>query len=213
MNEYKLKPFEQNETPLFFRLDGEKAERHGAIGYMRADFGRGGNEFWTTWFDNQKHLKTPDFKAELQNVVEYLREGTPYPVFSNRRDLEAFCLKYAGQRVEDRGIGFKIQTENYSYYTRCKPTPADYDIMLYAYDNRYLLPELAGQHELPRQCYSMLPSNCERILIYGGERGYIPFDDTGQSREELRREINRDNEKFGVTRAQEEAMVTGSMFG
>jgi hypothetical protein len=49
---YTLTP-SQNDSFLFSRLEGEAAERHGAIGYLRADFGKDGYGFWTAWFDSQ----------------------------------------------------------------------------------------------------------------------------------------------------------------
>jgi hypothetical protein len=44
---YELLPAQENESGLFFRSDGEAAERCGVIGCMRADFGRTGKEFRT----------------------------------------------------------------------------------------------------------------------------------------------------------------------
>jgi hypothetical protein len=81
------------------------------------------------------------------------------------------------------------------------------------YDNRYLLPELAGQHELPAQCYSMKPHQGTRILIQRGEGGYTPIEDKVMLYTELREKIDGQNAELGVTRAQEEAMLAGSMFG
>ena len=155
---YVLLPAEQRESDLFFRMDGEAAERHGAIGYMRADFGRDGRGFWTTWFDNQKHLKTPAFKAEFDRVINSLRDDGQEPPFASRRSLEAYCMTYPGLILSSRGDGFKIQTEDFSYYFRCLPRNSDYEIYAMAYDNPFLLPELAGKHELPDICHSTLPS-------------------------------------------------------
>jgi hypothetical protein len=42
---YNLSPT-QDKSELFFRFDGEAAERHGAIGYLRADFGSDGYSFY-----------------------------------------------------------------------------------------------------------------------------------------------------------------------
>lgn len=46
---YELLP-SQEDNLLFFNLEGEATERYGSIGYLRADFGRDGRGFWTTWF-------------------------------------------------------------------------------------------------------------------------------------------------------------------
>jgi hypothetical protein len=203
---YELQIIEQNEHDLLCKMDGEAAERHGTIGYLRADFGQSGGEFWNTWFDSQKHLKTQDFKCEFNEMIEALRNDGQAPPFARRANLSAFC-------AENPSDGFKIQTLNYSYYFRCHPGLGGYDAYCFAYDNRYLLPELAGKHELPRKCFSMLPSTGERILIWGGSDGYEKYYPSGQSRDELRAEIDKDNAHFGVTRAQEEAMKAGSMLG
>ena len=209
---YTLLPAEQAESGLFFRLDGEAAERHGAVGYLRADFGKSGGEFWTTWFDCEKNLKTPAFKREFDNVVNSLRDDGEKPPFASRGNLSAFCAANPGLFTE-RGGGYRIRTQDYSYYIRCLPSYSDYDIGIYAYDSRWLLPELAGKHELPDMCYSTLPSNGDIIIIKCGERGHYrceyTTDDAGYNREFA----NDRNVKLGVTRAQEEAMLAGSIFG
>lgn len=206
---FGLTPFEQGEEKLFFRLEGEAAERHGAVGYMRADFGRGGDGFYTTWFDNQRHLKTPAFKGEFDNVIQSLRGG----IFNDCRSLESYCQQHAGQRIGDRGVGFKVQTDAYTYCFRCNPTPHDYDIYVFAFDNRFLLPELAGHHGLPNYCFCVLPSTGEMIRVVRGETGYYPCNSAGMSPETIRFKVNDENQLRDVTRAQEEAMLAGSMFG
>jgi hypothetical protein len=210
---YNLIPCEAGESKLFYRLDGEAAERHGAIGYMRSDFGRGGGEFWNTWFDIQKKLKTPDFKNELSAVIDSLRNDGQEPPFASRGSLQKFCFVQKGLRLSDAADGFKIQTLGYTYAVYCSPFRGDYDIRVYAYDNRYLLPELAGQHELPDFCYSTMPSSGEIVIIKNGEKGYYRCEYT-TSDAEYNREYARDsNIRLGVTKRQEAAMLAGSLFG
>lgn len=59
--------------------------------------------------------------------------------------------------------------------------------------------------ELPRRCYARLPSTGEPILILRGERGYWTIN--------LDLDPDAMNAMLGVTPAQREAMLTGSMFG
>ena len=113
----------------------------------------------------------------------------------------------------ERGTGFKIESAGYTYYLRCRPGQANYDVYLFAYDNRYLLPELAGQHEIPGRCYSILPSTGELISLTQYENGYAPCDASKQNPEENRFFADTSNKFFGITRAQEEAMLAGSLFG
>lgn len=65
---------------------------------------------------------------------------------------------------------------------------------------------------LPDKCFSYLESTGEMIVITKGEKGYVP---TGYVGENItpREAVDAANEAIGVTRAQEEAMVAGSMFG
>ena len=205
----KLAPLKQNEEPLFYRLDGERAERHGAIGYLRVDFGRNGNEFWSTWFDTQKYLKTQGFKDSFVIVMNYLSPE----IFKNRSSMRTFCAGEQGLSFGERGKGFKLETVGYTYYLRCNPGRADYDAYVFAYDNRYLLPELAGQYELPVDCHSVLPSNGDLILIVRGKDGYFPSSNSTTFPDINRKIADENNAHFGVTRSQEEAMLAGSLFG
>jgi hypothetical protein len=215
MMDCTIKPFKNSEAWLFFRLDGEEAESSGAIGHLRADFGKSGNEFYSTWFDIQPHLKSPAFRMEFDAVINALRETA----FASRTELERFCCKQdvhplKGDGVNiPRALGFKVQTEGYTHYFRLLPGMGDYDIRCYSYDNRYLLPELAGQHELPYDCLSIMPSSGTIVYIIVGEMGYRPFDKFGNDPAPNRQKVDEWNQKHGITRAQEEAMLGGSMFG
>ena len=62
--------------------------------------------------------------------------------------------------------------------------------------------------ELPQLCYSTLPSSGAIIIIKKGEQGYheTDFDPKFTTSELL-------NEKLKVNKQQEEAMLTGSLFG
>jgi hypothetical protein len=89
-------------------------------------------------------LKTPTFKYEFDSLVSSLREDGDKPPFASRFNLAACCDKNPdAELLGDRGKGFRIRTLGFSYYVRCKPYSGDYDIYIFAYNNRYLLSELA----------------------------------------------------------------------
>ena len=67
--------------------------------------------------------------------------------------------------------------------------------------------------ELPEQCYSILPGSGEIIVVKRNEKGYYNPHIPASSQEQAREIVDEYNGKLGVTRAQEEAMRTGSMFG
>lgn len=209
---YELLPA-QDDKSLFFSMDGERAERFGVIGHLRADFDSG-ELFYTSWTDNQAHLKTAAFKQEFDSVINSLREDREKTSpFASRRSLSAFCSTNPGMDLSPQGNGYVIRTQDYSYYLRCKPAAGEYDIYCYAYDNRYLLPELAGQHELPNDCFSVAPSTGELVFIVLGEDGYFPSSKSTSDPHINRQIATASNVLLGVTRAQEEAMLAGSMFG
>ena len=139
---YKLFPAKVDSL-VFFRLDGGAVERYGVIGYLRVDFGRTGREFWSSWFDSQPHLNTYSFKKEFDDVINSLRDDGQEPPLASRKNLAAFCSANPGKNLATRGYGYIVRTQDYTYYFRCLPRPEDYDVYCFAYDNRYLLPELA----------------------------------------------------------------------
>lgn len=67
---------------------------------------------------------------------------------------------------------------------------------------------------LPEQCFSTMPSSGELILISKGKPGYSPCYDFSTTDARQNREFADDrNVKNGVSKAQEAAMLAGSMFG
>lgn len=92
-------------------------------------------------------------------------------------------------------------------------------------DNLYHICELAERMEqnkntiiplrssLPEQCFSTLATSKEIVILKRGESGFYKSDIASQNQEETRKIVDACNAELGVTRVQEEAMKTGSMFG
>ena len=110
----------------------------GCIGHLRGDFG-GGQEFFSSWFDHRREYKTDEFKAELDEVVNTLREKDG--LLCTRGSMTRFC--YQNPEAEFEGnycaeYGFKVQTPQHTYMLRCNPNYGDYNFYLYAYVSRFL---------------------------------------------------------------------------
>ena len=69
----RLKPWKGNERLYFYPQTSQISSQTGLIGRLRSDFGRDGEEFWSTWEDTRGDLKTDEFKGEFDNVINSLR--------------------------------------------------------------------------------------------------------------------------------------------
>ena len=130
---FHIRPARQEEAGLFYTPHPEEDKRLGTVGHVRMDFGRSGNEFWHTWWPRgPEELNSPVFKAELQEVVDTLRES----VLKSRFAMERFCYARGGKISGGwtQNYGYIVETEHYRYCLRCNPSPGDYNGYLTAYD-------------------------------------------------------------------------------
>ena len=131
--QFHIRPARPDEAGIFYSQFPAEDERLGVIGHVRMDFGRSGNEFWHTWWPRgPEELNSPVFKAELQQVVDSLRED----VLKNRFAMERFCYAHGGKIEGGWGgnYGYFVETEHYRYCLRCNPSPGDYNGYLTCYD-------------------------------------------------------------------------------
>ena len=205
---FERKPFTFEEERLYSSLPLEdRFMGYGHIGHVRAELDW--YDFHHMWCPDDKSLATPAFRRELKALLGALRRG----VFKSEPALSDFGPTVRPvQVIGNYDISFKVQSEGYSYYIRCRPMARGHDITIRAYDNALLLPELAGKHKLPDHCFSILPDSGELVILQQ-ER---PFIQSFHSDDpvEVRRHVADDlNEAMGVTEAQEKAMLMGCLHG
>lgn len=268
-----------------FRQSTQISMQTGLIGHLRADMDTDGNGFFSSWFDFREELKTDEFKAEFDDVINSLREEGD--ILHNRRALAKYCYCTPQSRMQEEPgyYGVRVDTEKYAYLLRLNPDRGEYNLYCYCYrrdwldqhlkdaekgirfidshykelfripdggkvkihyswnedqirtcryiddyhveigSNLYHICEFAERMEygghtcepirdnLPEQCYSVLSGSDEIIIIKRGEKGYFKTDIPVTDKDEARSIVNEYNTKLGVSRAQEEAMKAGSMFG
>ena len=118
--QFHIRPARPEEAGLFYTPHPEEDKRLGTVGHVRMDFGRSGNEFWHTWWPRgPEELNSPAFKAELQEVVDTLRES----VLKNRFAMERFCYEHGGKISGGwtQNYGYIVETERYRYCLTVRP--------------------------------------------------------------------------------------------
>lgn len=83
-------PLKGKEYLYTYRNSQQISSQTGLIGYLRADMGTLGTEFFSTWNGFRDDLNTDDFKKDIDTVINSFREKGGF--LSNRDQLEDFCI-------------------------------------------------------------------------------------------------------------------------
>ena len=115
-------------------------EQTGCIGHLRGDMGSNDKGFYTSWDDHIGDLKTADFKAEIDDVVNAMRFDPQYGgILKDRSSLAAYCYRCPESSFgNSREYGFRADTEQYSYLMRLNPNRGEYNLYIYCYRRDYL---------------------------------------------------------------------------
>ncbi len=154
--ELHIRPMTRAEHKYSYTGSAPLMARTGCIGHLRGDMGSDGLGFYTSWDDHQPDLKTDDFKAELDAVVNALRfDGTYGGVLADRRKLAAYCCARPESRMDQDGreYGFRADTDRYTYMLRLNPNRGEYNLYVYCYVRELLDVHLAKvrQKQLAKQ--------------------------------------------------------------
>lgn len=160
----------------------------GAVGYLRGNFGRDGNEFHSTWFDIIKEHKTPEFQQEFDNVINALRDDIKYRgLLRNLDDMKMLCHTRPSSKIkianEMNCYGFRVDSDKYSYLIRCMPHKGDYNFYVYAYNREWL-----NQHiqRAEKGIRFITPDYKELFRVKDGGKVHIISPDGAESDKECR---------------------------
>ena len=135
-----IRPLYSDEQKYTYRQSTQIEGQTGCIGHLRGDFGSGGNEFFTSWFDRRRDLKTDRFKNELDEVINALR-SEEYGLLKSRTDMSQYAESRPDSAFEGSytiEYGFRADTEKYAFLIRCNPTRGYYNFYCYCYVREWL---------------------------------------------------------------------------
>ena len=128
----KITAADKSEEKLFYACDEEEIKA-AKIGHMRFDFGNG-RAFYGSWFGCNVALNDDEFRAEFNELTKELRQG----LLKDRTAMAKYISENPSLDLGSRGNGYKVQTNEHTYYLRCKPQPGDYDCYCFCYEREPL---------------------------------------------------------------------------
>lgn len=136
--EFEKRSTTQAEDKYTFSNSAQISSQCGLIGYLRADMGTDGNEFFSSWFDYRNDLKADEFKTEFDAVINSLREDGD--VLYNRNALAKYCRSTPQAKMsgEQNYYGVRVDTDKYSYLMRLNPNKGEYNLYCYCYVKDWL---------------------------------------------------------------------------
>ncbi len=142
----QLKPWTGSERLYFYPQSAQIVGQTGQIGRLRIDFGRQGNEFYSTWEDSRLSLKSDKFRQQFDDIINDLRFGDGGRPLAGRKELTGFLRdKQAAILPEDgEWHGFRIDSDLYTFLLRCKPSPGDYEAYVWCYKKDWLDEHMAN---------------------------------------------------------------------
>ena len=138
MTEYEMRPMIEKEDKYAFSQSSQLSEQTGLIGYLRADMGTDGNNFFSSWMDWREDRKTAEFKAEFDDIINSLREE--HDILHDRKTLAKYCYSHpqAAMNSEMENFGVRVDTDKYTYLLRLNPNRGEYNLYCYCYIRDWL---------------------------------------------------------------------------
>ena len=170
--ELVLRPLTEAEEKYTYSQSMQISMQTGLLGYLRADMGRNGTDFFSDWFDFRKELKTEDFKKEFNKMIDSYRKDGKF--LSNRSALTEFCQTLKCFKKDDCSFGVRVDSDNYAYLCRLNPNRYEYNLYCFAYKKDWLNRHI---HEAENGIRFVSPANRELFRVKDGDSIRILYPD------------------------------------
>lgn len=191
-----VRPLTVQEKAYCYAQSQQLTMQTGIIGYLRADFDSNGKNFYSTWFDHRKELKSDAFKTEFDDVINALRDNPAYGgILKSRADMTAYCRKNAlafeGNYTTEYGV--RVDTDHYSYLLRMNPTRGDYNLYCCCFVKQWLDRHMK---QAERGIRFITPDYKEKFRIADGDKIRIIRSD-GEKNDRVCRYIDETHFELG----------------
>lgn len=167
--------------------------------------------------DDDNHVYIHPYRREcLEHHMKQAEKGIR---FITPQRKEKFRVP-DGERIQitTSGAGTRVNTVRYvdDYYFELVTDRGSYLYHIHEFAKwleRHDGKVIPLRSTLPDKCYSVLPNGDEIITIKKGEDGYYHTDKYGHDRQAAQAIVDEYNGQLGVSKAQEAAMLAGSVFG
>lgn len=135
---FSVRPMLEEEDKYTFRNSTQISMQTGFIGYLRADMGSSGEEFFSSWFPFNDNLKTGEFVDEFDGVINSLREEGD--ILHSLSDLRQYCRENPQSKMsyEMEYFGVRIDTKQYTYLMRLCLLSGKYNLCCYCFVKEFL---------------------------------------------------------------------------
>lgn len=176
-NKFMLRPATKQYKKYMYAQSQQLQNSTFLIGYLRGDFGRDGNEWWSSFFDVRPNQKTDDFKKDLDEVINMLRENEDYgPILKDRATMKKYCTRFPDSKIEGEceHYGFILGTEQYIYMIRVVPVRGDYNFYIYCHNKEWF----EWYHEKASAGIRFItPDYMEKFILQDGGRIRVVLSD------------------------------------
>ena len=126
------------ERKYAYRNSHQISMHTGIIGYLSADLGTSGKEFYSTWNEFNSKLKTEEFAKELDKVIDELR--LEHQMLFSRENLYKFCFRdpQAAMNEDKREFGYRLDLPKHTYMLRFNPFKGEFNLYCHCYRKDYL---------------------------------------------------------------------------
>lgn len=137
MAKYNVCAMKPEESLYVYRNSQQISMQTGFIGKYHADLKENGTGFQMQWDGYRKDLNTPEFNAEMIDVLHFISENGRF--FSDRSSLSEFCMSGDSLPLKNgTDFGVRVDSHNYTYLMRLSMKDGNHDLCCYCYRRNWL---------------------------------------------------------------------------